>query len=100
LALLHLLTSFEELLVSRMTQKAQQNSWKDPSKTGDRMKACKRLEGGETKEETGNLRLQEGELPKFSLYCLLSRRLVSQGQGSLQMLNGAKQQSNTKENLL
>ena len=33
------LTSFEELLVSQMTQKAQQNSWKDPSKTGDRMKA-------------------------------------------------------------
>ena len=26
------LTSFEELLVSRTTRKAQQNSWKDPSK--------------------------------------------------------------------
>jgi len=56
--------------------------------------------GRETKEETGNLHLQEGALPKFSLYCLLLRRWASQGQGTLQMSNGAKQQSNTKENLL
>jgi len=33
------------------------------STAGDRMKACKRLDGKETKEETGNLHLQEGELP-------------------------------------
>jgi len=51
-------------------------------------------------EETGNWHLQEGELPKFSLYCLLSRGLASQGQGSLQMSMEQKQQSNTKENLL
>ena len=49
--------------------------------------------------KTGNLGLQEGELPKFSLYCLLSRRRASQGQGSLQMSMAVKQQSNTKENL-
>jgi len=44
--------------------------------------------------------LQKGELPKLSLYCLLSRRWASQGWGSLQVLKTMKQQSNTKENLL
>jgi len=34
--------------------------------------------------------LQKGELPKLSLYCLLSRRQVSQGQGSLQVLKTTK----------
>jgi len=34
--------------------------------------------------------LQEGALPKISLYCLLSRRWASQGQGSLQMMNGGE----------
>jgi len=32
--------------------------------------------------------LQKGALPKLSLYCLLSRRQASQGQGSLHMMNG------------
>jgi len=72
----------------------------DPSKDWGQNEGSRGLEGKETREETGNLSLQEGELPKFSLYCLLLRRRASQGQGSLQMSMAVKQQSNTKENLL
>jgi len=82
------MTSFEELLVSQTTQKAQQNSWMDPSKNWGQNEGLQKAGGQETKEETGNLCLQEGELPKFFLYCLLLRRQASQGQGSLQMMNG------------
>jgi len=39
----------------------------------------------DNKGRDGNFGLQEGELPKFPLCCPLSRRWVSQGQGSLQM---------------
>jgi len=34
--------------------------------------------------------VQKGALPKFSCYCLLSRRWTSQGQGSLQMMMNNK----------
>jgi len=37
-------TSFEELLVRQMTQKVQQNRWKEPSVGWDRTKAHERLE--------------------------------------------------------
>jgi len=80
-------------------QRLSKHKWMDPSKDWGQNKGSRGLEGKETREETGNLCLQEGELPKFSLYCLLSRRRASQGQGSLQMSMAVKQQSNTKENL-
>ena len=43
------LTSFEELLVSRMTQKAQQNSWKDPSKNWGQNEGLRKAEEQENK---------------------------------------------------
>jgi len=94
------LTSFVELLTVRTTQKAQQNRWMDPSKDWGQNEGSKETREQVNNGKTGNLGLQEGELPKFSLYCLLSRRRASQGQGSLQMSMAVKQQSNTKENLL
>jgi len=43
------LTSFEELLVSQTTQKAQQNSWKDPSKNWGQNEGLQRAGGQENK---------------------------------------------------
>jgi len=48
----------------------------------------------------GNFGLQKGELPKSSLYCLLSRTWVSQGQGSLQMMIGSKATIKHKRKLI
>jgi len=47
------------------------------------------LRGGKKAHNKGEMAtgyLQKGALPKLSLYCLLSRRRTSQGQGSLQMM--------------
>jgi len=43
------LTSFEELLVSRTTRKAQQNSWKDPSKNWGQKEGLRKAEEQENK---------------------------------------------------
>jgi len=43
------LTSFEELLVSRTTRKAQQNSWKDPSKNWGQNEGLRKAEEQENK---------------------------------------------------
>ncbi len=61
------------------------------------------LQGGwkaKNNGEKGNLGLQEGELPKSSLYCLLSRRQAPQGQGSLQELNGGEAAIKHKRKLI
>jgi len=50
------------------------------------MKACKGARKPHNKGEMAMGYLQKGALPKLSLYCLLSRRWMSQGQGSLQMM--------------
>jgi len=44
--------------------------------------------------------LQKGVLPKLSLYCLLSRRQASQGQGNLQMMNGGEATIKHKRKLI
>jgi len=47
------------------------------------------LRGGRKAHNKGEMAtgyLQKAALPKLSLYCLLSRRRTSQGQGSLQMM--------------
>jgi len=54
----------------------------------------------ENNGKTGNLGLQEGELPKSSMYCLRSRRWTSQCQGSLKMLNGGKTTIKHKRKLI
>ena len=43
------LTSFEGFLVSRMMQKAQQNSWKDPSKNWGQNEGLRKAEEQENK---------------------------------------------------
>jgi len=43
-----MLTSFEELLIRQMTQKAQQNRWMDPIGGWGQNKTHKRLEGRKT----------------------------------------------------
>jgi len=49
-----------------------------------------RLTKGKKAKEMAMGYLQKGALPKLSLYCLLSRRRASQGQGSLQVLKTTK----------
>jgi len=60
----------------------------DPSVSWGQNRGSQEAGKQEGNGKMGNLDLQEGELPKFSLYCLLLRRWVSQGQGNLQMSNG------------
>jgi len=43
-----------------------------------------------TKEKWQWVTSKKGALPKLSLYCLLSRRWTTQGQGSLQMMMNDK----------
>jgi len=45
LSILYKMTSFEELLVSQMTQKAQQNNWKDPSKNWGQNEGLQKVGG-------------------------------------------------------
>jgi len=94
------LTRFSKLLVRQTTQKLSKYRWMDPSKDWGQNKGLQGAGGQGNSGKTGNLSLQEGELPKSSLYCLLLKKTVSQGQGSLQESMVVKQQSNTKENLL
>jgi len=77
------MSTFAELLTVQMTRKAQQNRWMDPSKDWGQNEGLRGLESTETKGERVTGYLQKGALPKFPLYCLLSRRRVSQGQGNL-----------------
>jgi len=55
----------------------------DPTNGWGQNKGLQGAGAGENNRKTGNLGCQEWELPKSSLYCLLSRRQASQGQGSL-----------------
>jgi len=68
-------------------------------KAGDRTRACKGA-GKHNKGEMAMGYLQKGALPKLSLYCPLSRRRTSQGQGSLQMMMNNELTIKHKENLL
>ena len=47
------------------TKKLSKYKWMDPSKDWGQNEGSQGLEGKETREETGNLCLQEGELPKL-----------------------------------
>jgi len=69
-----------------MTWKVQQNRCIDPSVSWGQNRGSQEAGEQESTGKMGNLDLQKGELPKFSLYCLLMRRWASQGQGNLQML--------------
>jgi len=84
------LTRFAKVLVRRTTQKLSKYKWMDPSKDWGQNEGSQGAGEQGNDGKTGNLFLQEGELPKFSLYCLLLRRQASQGQGSLQMLIDAE----------
>jgi len=68
-----------------MTQKLSKHRWMDPRKDWGQNRGLQGAGGQGNSGKTGNLHLQKGELPTFSLYCFLMRRWVSQGQGSLQM---------------
>jgi len=72
----------------------------DPSKDWGQNEGLRGLESTETKEKRATGYLQKGALPKFPLYCLLSRRRVSQGQGSLQMMKGGEATIKHKRKLI
>jgi len=63
----------------------------------------KGLQGGRKAHNKGEMAigyLQKGALPKLSLYCPLSRRWMSQGQRSLQMMMNGKATIKYKRKLI
>jgi len=62
----------------------------DPSKDWGQNEGSRGLEGKETREETGNLSLQEGELPKFSLYLSSLEKTDVPGSGKLTDVDGGE----------
>ena len=94
------LTRFAKVLVGRTTRKLSKYKWMDPSKDWGQNRGSRGAGKQESNGKTGNLDLQEGELPKFSLYCLLFRRQRPRVRETYRCQMAMKQQSNTKENLL
>jgi len=94
------MTSFAKVLVRRTTRKLSKYKWMDPSKDWGQNRGSRGAGKQESNGKTGNLDLQEGELPKFSLYCLLFRRRRPRVRETYRCRMAMKQQSNTKENLL
>jgi len=83
-----------------MTQKLSKHRWMDPSKDWGQNKGLQGDGGQGNSGKMGNLSLREGELPKSSLYCLLSRRQDPRVREAYRSRVAMKQQSNTKEDLL
>ena len=73
-----------------MTQKAQQNSWKDPSKNWGQNEGSQGAGEQGNNRKTGNLSLQKGELPKSSLYCLLLKEDSVPGSGKPTGVDGSE----------
>jgi len=75
------LTRFAKVLVRQTTRKLSKYKWMDPSKDWGQNEGSQGAGEQGNDRKTGNLILQEGELPKSSLYCLLLKEDGVPGSG-------------------